>query len=426
MHKRVTGAAALLALALQAAEMTDAMMTEEGWFHGKQSSSRYDDLGQNGFFSGSPAPSATLRMMWIDAHKGEIRKTATAVGGHFGLQTPADYPFALLVGLQTSQKLRGLNPDGDETLHQELYGKNGNAFAYLSEAELRFAQGGFSLRAGRLKVETPFADPDDIRMAYNTFEGAAAGYAPDADVSVELLYLNRWAGFDSGETQSEFVPLADGSQGLYAAGVRYAPAEEQEASLWAYRLAGCYQLLYAEAVGRTHFAPLMHLEWGVQTAMIDALEHSETAGSVVGATGIFHYRDVYGGVAYNRTFVAKGKVVTDGFGGGPYFTSLDEATVGAVSERFPGEDLSVFRVGGGIGFEAASQGEGLHLEALYGLFAPERSAAQLSETDLLVWTDLLPSTRIDAVLSSFDVRCCGSAPECEDFVRLWIRLDHSF
>ena len=406
------------------AEMTEAMMTEEGWFHSKQTG-RYDSADPSDTFSDVLLFSATLRGMWIEGHKGEIDKRATAVGGHAGVETAAYFGFSGMAGVQTSQKLAFINPDNPGNLNPELFGERGNSFTYLSEAEARFDAGKLFVRGGRMKVETPYADPDDIRMAYNTFEGVDAAYTFCKGFRVNLLYLSRWAGFDSGEAQSEFVPLDNASDGLYVAGGIMTPDDETEVSLWWYRLERVYDLYYAEAVGRIHFAPLMHLEWGLQATAVRALEQSDIDGNVLGAMGIFHYHNIYGGIVYNLAAVEDNRVVTDGFGGGPYFTSLDEATVGAVSELFPGEDISVYRVGGGAEFGAGSEGDGLHLEALYGVFSPENSPALLAETDLIFWTEMVPSLRVDAVFAAFDVRDCGIA-DCDDLQRFWIRLDYTF
>ena len=407
---------------LGAAEMTEEMMTEEGWFHGRQAGWNADMNRSEPSLQGV-ALFGTLRGMWIDAHRETVQKTATAVGGRFGVKTAELYGFSAVAALQTSQKFWGINPSGTDALHPELYGSGGEPFTYLSEAQLQYRLGDLLLRGGRMKIETPYADPDDIRMAFNTFEGVSAGYAASDRLSIDLLYLARWAGFDSGEAQSEFVRLAEGSDGMMAAGLLYTPADEAEVSLWTYHVDGQYDLLYAEAVGRIHFRPLLHLEWGLQAVQMHALQGSGIEGNVVGAMGILHYRNLYGGLAYNRATVTADHVVTDGFGGGPYFTSLDEATVAAASEIFAGHDLSVYRLGGGVGF-GDSEG-GFHLEAVYGLFDPEALPSSIAETDLLLWTEAIPSLRVDMVFASFDGRRCDH-PGCFDFERYWIRLDYSF
>jgi hypothetical protein len=410
-----------LLLRAQAAE--DAV-TEAGWLYSKQAP-HYSDFNQSEFPSDRLEASATLRSMWIDTRSSDTKQTATAVGGHFGIETPERYGVSGQIGVQTSQKLWGINPARSETLHPEVYGAQGEAFTYLSEAELRYTLGDFSLRAGRMKVQTPYADPDDIRMAYNTFEGAAAAYALNETFKIDLFYLSRWAGFDSSEAQSEFVRLADNAEGMFAAGAVYALDDAQEFSLWFYHADRQYDLLYAEAVGTIRLMPATSLEWGVQAARIREREASGIEGSVLGAMGTLHYRKLYGGFAYNRSMPGAHGVVTDGFGGGPYFTSLDEATIAAASELFPGHDLSVYRIGGGFELVWGLPDHAVYFEAVYGVFDPEKSTASIAETDLLLWSELTPSLRMDAVFASFDERRCAH-PDINDFERYWIRLDYTF
>jgi len=406
-----------------AAEQTD---VHSEWLSGGEAEKRGGtEGGAAGVERGKMKPDLTLRTMWIDTQSGGIGQSATAVGGHFGLETAPFRGFSGYVGVQTSQKLWGINPSVPETVHPDLYGKNGESFTYISEAELRYEQDGLILRAGRMKVETPFADPDDLRMAYNTFEGAAAGYALSDTVTADLYYLSRWAGFDSGEAQSEFVKLAENCDGAAAAGVTYAPDDDFEASIWYYHVDRQYDLFYAEAVGGTDVTPELRLEWGVQAAQMFALDDSGIEGSVLGATGMLHYGDLYGGAAYNRAMVSGEDTVTDGFGGGPYFTSLDEATIAAASELVPGTDVDVYRVGAGIDLGRVMPETELNLEMVYGLFAPEANPASIAETDLLLWLETAGSLRVDMVFASFDVRQ-SAHPEFDDFERYYIRIDYAF
>ncbi|MEJ2499623.1 MAG: OprD family outer membrane porin [Campylobacterales bacterium] len=424
MQKWCCGVLFGFSLLLHTAQAAEDAVTEEGWLYSKQAP-HYSDFNQSEFPADRLEASATLRSMWIDTRYADTKQTATAFGGHFAIETAEFYGLSGLIGVQTSQKLWGINPGNAETVHPEFYDAEGEAFTYLSEAELRYTLGDFSFRAGRMNVQTPYADPDDIRMAYNTFEGVAAGYTLNDALHFELFYFNRWAGFDSSEAQSEFVRFGERSEGMAAAGAVYTTGDTLETSLWAYYADRLFALLYAEAVGNIALMPEVSLEWGVQAAQMRERDASGIKGEVLGAMGTLHYRHLYGGFAYNRAMPGTNGVVTDGFGGGPYFTSLDEATIAAVSELFPGHDLSVYRIGGGFELVWGLPENAVYLEAVYGVFDPEKNTASIAETDLLLWSELTPSLRIDAVFASFDARRCAH-PDCRDFERYWIRLDYTF
>jgi hypothetical protein len=85
----------------------------------------------------------------------------------------------------------------------------------------------------------------------------------------------------------------------------------------------------------------------------------------------------------------------------------------------------VYRIGGGFELVWGLPENAVYLEAVYGVFDPEKNTASIAETDLLLWSELTPSLRIDAVFASFDARRCAH-PDCRDFERYWIRLDYTF
>lgn len=150
-------------------------------------------------------------------------------------------------------------------------------------------------------------------------------------------------------------------------------------------------------------------------------------GGVYGAMALMHYYNVYFGGAFNDADVSQQGYVTDGFGGGPYYTSLDESTIAGVSAMVPGNDVSAYRLGGGADAAWWKHGddEGLHLEVLYGRFDIQESSVAVKETDLLMWLGVGASTRVDAVFTHFAIDHTPD-PAYEDFRRYWVRVDYSF
>jgi len=370
----------------------------------------------------------TLRAFWIDEHSGAQKCTATAMGGFFGGRTPEYAGFGAAGRLYVSQGFSLLNPSGDAAIHTVPYdGKE--SFAYVGEAELIYRQERIEVRAGRIKPETPYADADDNRMVPNTFEGASLRYGYDAHTAVSLLYLTRWAGTDSmGENgnQSQFKVFTPGSKGMAAFGADYTPDATQTLRAWYYHADRLYQLLYLEASGR-HAFERWQLAWGVQGTWIEELDASGIGGSVVGATAALSAGEFYATGAYNYADVTRGHHITDGFGGGPYYTSLDESTVAAASEMRPGYDVSVWRLGLGadLSWWKHTEEEGLHLEVFYGQYDLIRTNVSVAETDLIVRFAGGRGWRFDAIVSDFDARNC---PEhaANDFKRAWVRLDYTF
>lgn len=196
---------------------------------------------------------------------------------------------------------------------------------------------------------------------------------------------------------------------------------------WVYAADLLFDLGYLEAAGHYYFSPSLHLEWGVQYAKMAARDASGIAGSVYGAMALLHAKNVYFGGAYNRADVASGSFVTNGFGGGPYYTSLDESTIAGVSELAPGHNVSAYRIGGGadIAWWRHDEDEGLHLEAVYGRFDLSDTDIAVKESDFLVGLGWDESFRLDALFANFDIDNTPD-PDYSDFQRYWIRVDYSF
>ncbi len=407
-------------------------VSEAGWFHSNQAG-RYSAMPEGKTATGrwldQSEINLNLRSLWIDERFHRSETTATAVGGFMGIMTPRYKGVCLKMNMTTSQRFWGINPSSDTILNTELYDGT-SSFTYLSEAQLDVQQGDFSLRAGRMKIETPYADPDDIRMAPNTFEGAALSYTVNDTAVFHAMYLTRWAGFDSTDdsgNQSGFKRFAEHSDGMAVLGAEYGDSDTLGAGFWYYHADRLFDLGYAEASGDWVFSPRWHTEWGIQAAQMGQCDHSGIEGGVVGAMAMVHYDNLYAGAAVNYAMVTEGHFITDGFGGGPYYTSLDEATIGAVSALVPGHDVSVYRVGGGadLAWWIHSADEGLHLEAMYGVFDPKGKAVSLQESDLMFWLSLNEAMRVDAVFADFDIKSSPD-PDVQDFQRYWVRVEYTF
>jgi hypothetical protein len=415
--------------ALFAQEM--APVSEEGWLHSKQAG-RYSEI--------EPAAAtwrwidgvkidATLRTFWIDERSAGQKTTATALGGFLGAATPEVYGVSAYANLYVSQRLWGLNPTREETINTTAFDAT-EGFAYFGEAELLYRYDAFHLRAGRMRLQTPYADEDDIGMVPNTFEGAVLSYDSGANTALHLLYLTRWAGFDSTDDagdQSGFKTFAPDSAGMLALGAVYSPSEKSEYNAWYYRADRLFDLVYLEAAGHHYFTPQWHLEWGVQAAQMSEQDFSGIEGGVTGAMALMHYGNVYAGGACNYAAVTEGHYVTDGFGGGPYYTSLDESTIAGVSELSPGHDVSVWRAGAGadIAWWRHGEDEGFHLEAVYGRFDLKSTDVYVIEKDLVLWLGIGDTLRVDAVLADFDVENSPD-PDAGDFQRFRVRLGYTF
>ena len=358
-------------------------------------------------------------------------KRAISLGGEFGFNTASYYDFSLHVSAFVSQKVSALNPSSS-TIKEDFFDVNGASFVYLGEASLDYNSDLFQVKVGRVRVDTPYANSDDIRMAPNTFEGAWANIDYSSELKTQILYFNRWAGYDSqdesvGASQNDFKNLVSSDNfGMLGASLTYEYAKDSEMSFWYNYIDGMSAIAYAEIVG-VYFINTegLHIDYGVQFSSITELDDSNVDGDVFGAMAIMHYKGAFLGGAYNASYSDAGKFVTDGFGGGPYYTSLDEATIAAISEGAAtsgnpatDNDAQAFRVGAGYEFENIGA-QGLVFELVYGELYNDHG--KIKEKDVVLTYDITDRWYGEAVYSNYESSCNNNT-----FDRGIVRIDYSF
>ncbi|MEA3371369.1 MAG: OprD family outer membrane porin [Campylobacterota bacterium] len=377
-----------------------------------------------------------LRFAYIDsAHKisntPKEEKDATAFGGEFGFNTASFYNFSAHVSAYVSQSVNSLNPSKDER-NEDFFDVNGKSFVYIAEASLDYNSDIAQTRLGRVRVDTPYANSDDIRMAPNTFEGAWANIDYTPTLKTQLLYFNKWAGYDSQDeaalaSQHEFKNLVDDdSFGMLGASLTYEYAKNSEVSFWYNHIDSMAAIAYAEVVGIYFIdGDDFHLDYGFQASSIAELDDSNVDGDILGAMAIIHYKGAFLGGAYNISYSDEGKYVTNGFGGGPYYTSLDEATISAISEGAAtsgvpasNNNAEAFRVGTGYEFVNAGL-DGLVLELVYGELYNDNG--KIREKDAILTYEIGDRWYAEAIYTNYKSSC-----ENNTFDRALLRVDYNF
>lgn len=433
----------VLCLALFGQEGTTPKKVEGGLIHTKQEG-RYEvvvklpeeaeDFDQAFDYA---KPFATFRLANVTTKQeglsqhniDETKTSGTSFGGIVGLNSASLYGVHLHLGAYVSQKIHSLNPSDPAKQNSELFDVNGDSFVYMGEASIAYEREGLNVQAGRIRIDTPFADSDDIRMAPNSFEGAGGTLDLNGNWQAQAYFLTRWAGVDSGDDQDQFKAFVEDGYGLAGGSLSYKIDEDNVLSLWYYNVDKESDIVYAEGTGEIYFSDDFHMEWGLQGAHISERDDSGIDGNAVGAMAIADYDFIYIGAAYNYVFEKEGNTITDGFGGGPYYTSLDEQTIGAVSALAPGEDLGVYRVA--LGFDFSRWGaDRLNLEFVHGHFLLENSPAEVKESDVVLTYAITDRWYLESIYSDINMMNIDYADpqnqEFRDFRRLVTRLDYSF
>ena len=369
-----------------------------------------------------------IRFAYIDsAHKlsdlPKEEKKASAIGGELGITTASYNDFSLNLSVYISQSLNFINPSIDRT-NEDFLNTDKDSFAYVSQASINYENDFFQTKLGRVKVETPYANSDDIRMAPNTFEGGWAKVDYTSELNSQLVYLTKWAGYDSqdeeiGASQDVFKDLVDeNSFGMISASLSYEYAKNSEISIWQNYIDKQASITYAEIIGIYFIdGEKLHLDYGVQYSSLNELNNSNVDGDVFGAMSILHYNGAFIGGAYNIAIVDDGEYITDGFGGGPYYTSLDEATISAISQSAK-INAQAYRVAGGYEFTQKYLDGGV-IELVYGKFYND--CGHIIEKDAIFTYDITDRLYLEAIYTKFSSSCNNNT-----FDRTLVRLDYSF
>lgn len=330
-----------------------------------------DDAFKSGKVSGQ------LRAAYVDQDNAVDSDTyGTSIGGILKYETGDWNGFKVGVGAYISQKI-GFATGDNEKANNDLFASNAESYAYVGEAYVDYTLGDLNLKVGRQLIDTPFADTDDIRMHPNTFEAAIATYSGFDKTTLVGGFVKRFAGYDSGDDISKFKRL-DGanSNGAAVVGIVNESVENLKAQAWFYSIDELSNALYADGVYTLAFSETMGLELTAQYANFSEKKASGMDGNVYGAGAAFNVGALTLGAAYNKSSSDDGKSISNGFGGGPYLTSMEEMTIDSL------EDARAYQLSAELDLADAGV-EGLTLTALYGSFKSTPMDIKVKETDFI-------------------------------------------
>ena len=266
---------------------------------------------------------------------------STSIGGELKYETARYYNTSFAVATYISQKITPMSGDFNKgTLNPDFFDANGNSFAYVGEAYIDYYNRGFNIRLGRQKLDTPLNDRDDIRMLPNTFEALTIGYGGIKDFVFVAGYITRWAGYDSGNDISKFKDIPgdiaeNGEHGSSVSlfGVMNESFENIELQAWYYGFDKLTDVVYIDGIYEDTYNDDTTVSFGLQFANYSQRDSSNVEGTVYGATSSISYEPLTVTLAYNSVVDSNiEESIVIGYGGGPYFTSMEEMTIDKISD----------------------------------------------------------------------------------------------
>ncbi|MCK5853897.1 MAG: OprD family outer membrane porin [Sulfurovaceae bacterium] len=246
-----------------------------------------------------------IRLGAIQIEDDAKSKTSTlALGGSLGVKTAPINGVSLGATFYTTNALFGKNTEG------MFLDSNSESYSIVGEAYIQADLGKTSIKAGRQLIDTPYADNDDIGMVPNTFEGVTLINQDIKDTTVILASLDKWSGVDSNAPQ-KFNELQASGDGVIMASVTYEGVKNTTFQAWHYRL---------DDVNFNYF------EAGYENEQFNLATQYTTQDNDNSAFGLqagVSIGDLILTTAYNKV----SGIVSNGFGGGPFFTSAEDHTI---------------------------------------------------------------------------------------------------
>jgi len=264
------------------------------------------------------------------------------------------------------------------------------------------------LRIGRQLLDNPFINTDDIRSHPNTFDAVWLNYRFSDALNIEAGKVKRWAGFDSGASQEKFKKASN--DGVVAIGASYQLNQNQAYQAWYYDFDNSHQQVYFD-LSYTRG----DLEAGFQYSNFNESNNSSVDGAVYGVSIAYTIDKLSLNAAFNEVSNGGGQSVSNGLGGGNFFTSMDELTIDGIN------DASSYLIGADY-----SVSDNLSISLAFGHFKDgKKITSDIDETDLVVNYAINDKTDVEYIYA--DVSNDAAPADVDtNFKRQVLRVNYQF
>ncbi|MEY3002218.1 MAG: hypothetical protein RLZZ428_593 [Pseudomonadota bacterium] len=205
-----------------------------------------------------------------------------------------------------------------------FFDSQNDSYSRLGEVYLEMIQGKTGVKVGRQQIDTPYADTDDNGMILNRFEGAILTNHDIDNFLLTAAYMTKMAGVDAALPET-FTDMGM-DKGMLMAGISYEGVENMVLQGWIYDIKesiGDSIFTYADAVYAADIENHVSYEIAVQYTTQETFAGDSTIYGVSGSLNIAPIGVTLLG-AYNQV---DGMVASNGFGGGPFYTSSEHLTL---------------------------------------------------------------------------------------------------
>jgi len=232
-------------------------------------------------------------------------KTSTlSLGGNVQLKTEPIYGFSAGATFYTTNALFGKNSE------PMFLDSNSKSYSIVGEAYMQVNFGKTEIKAGRQSFESPFINGDDIGMIPNQVEGYSMIDRSTNGTTIVLGSFYKWSGIDT-ERPEKFTKMQESNKPVIVVGLIYEAIEDTRIEMWNYKVDG-NDWNYIETKYENNEGSI-------------AVQYSDQGdgNSIYGVDVLFNMSNLSLHTAYNKV----SGTISNGFGGGPFFTSSEDHTV---------------------------------------------------------------------------------------------------
>jgi hypothetical protein len=258
-----------------------------------------------------------------------------SIGGKLHIQKALTNNLSAGVSFYTTNKI-----EKHDSYGVPFFDSNNNSYTILGEAYLEAIYNNTSFKIGRQEIDTPFAEADDISMVPNSFEAAILTNKDLPDTTITVGYINRYSG--AGAPVPEKFTKLQNNKGSSVFGVVYEGIEGLSLSSWYYKLKAkntgdLKSIAYLEAIYGNSVNSFDY-ELGFQYAKQSYA--NQNSSNIYGASLLVGAKELglTFSAAYNK--VTKNSA-TNGFGGGPFFTSAAHLTIDGLGSNIKAYSLGL-------------------------------------------------------------------------------------
>ncbi len=200
-----------------------------------------------------------------------------------------------------------------------LRGENHKSYSIVGEAYLKLKLDKNMVKIGRQKIETPFAQIDDIGMIPNSFEAITLENKSLKEARVLMGYITKMSGVDAPVVDS-FTSL-NGKRGVMFGGIEYEGFKDLTLNGWYYQMnqAQIDKIGYFQADYEKRFNTI-----GYEIGLQYVNEHYTNShdANIYGASLSVSSETV--GTSFNLSYnTINGNSAFSGFGGGIFYTNSE-------------------------------------------------------------------------------------------------------